>query len=126
MNQLTFGSNQQIDFGSENEFYEALGFLAKSDGSISLVWERNELSGAWGSEGRIQCHTNIAKFPLALSRAFTAGVGITIKHRINCNEYVHHIVTHHNFAYGKEQSYSDIRNTVPTTYLSDFDRGYNL
>jgi len=49
----TFGTKNQINFRSESEYYEFLGFLAKSDGTTMLVWEDNDLSGAWSKEGRI-------------------------------------------------------------------------
>lgn len=125
MNQLAFGKKNQIVFASENDFYESLGFLAKSDGTISLVWEHNEDQGAWGSEGRIQCYKNISIFPVALSRAFTAGTG-NILYRINCNEYVNHIVVNHNFVIGEIQNSRSIRMTVPPQYYQDYDRGINL
>lgn len=54
MYKQNFGHNSQIQFANEHEFYKFLGYLAKSDGSTSLVWEHNENQGAWGSEGRIQ------------------------------------------------------------------------
>lgn len=60
MYKQNFGHNSQIQFANEHEFYKFLGYLAKSDGSTSLVWEHNENQGAWGSEGRIQIHTNYA------------------------------------------------------------------
>lgn len=63
MAQLTFGTKQQIQFASDNDFFEALGFLSKNDGTTSIHWEHNENQGAWGSEGRIHCYQNIASFP---------------------------------------------------------------
>ena len=54
MPQLVFGTIQQIQFASDNEFFEALGFLSKNDGTTSIHWEHNENQGAWGSEGRIR------------------------------------------------------------------------
>lgn len=53
MYQQSFGRNGQVQFANEHEFYKFWGYLAKSDGSTSLVWEHNENQGAWGSEGRI-------------------------------------------------------------------------
>lgn len=52
-----FGRNKQVSFSCPEEYYELLGFLAKSDGSVSLTWENNEDQGAWGSEGRVCFHT---------------------------------------------------------------------
>lgn len=123
---LIFGKDSQIQFQNDSEFYEALGFLAKSDGTTTLVWEPNEASGAWGSEGRIQCYKDIYKFPTYFSNAFTAGNGGKIIHRINCNDYVEYISQNHNFVLGPTQNVANIKNTVPANHIIDFDRGYNL
>lgn len=36
MAQLIFGTKQQIQFASDNEFFEALGFLCKNNGTTSI------------------------------------------------------------------------------------------
>ena len=46
-----FGKRNKMRFDSPEEYYETLGFLAKSDNSIELVWEDNDDQGAWGKEG---------------------------------------------------------------------------
>lgn len=120
-----FGTKGQISFDTENDYYETVGFLAKSDGTTSFAWEDNDEQGAWGKEGRIQCYKNISSFPSSLSRAFTAGTGGTV-HRINCNEFVHHLRDKHKFTLGKEQNHEDIRLTIPTKYIPDFERGLSL
>lgn len=125
MNQLVFGKRGHLRFLSENEFYEALGFLAKSDGTTSLVWEDNDLSGAWGREGRILCYRNLPTFPRALAAAFRSGTG-TILQRINCNAYLEHISQFHGFVIGRTQNITAIRNTVQPPYLADFNRGLTL
>ncbi len=125
MAQLIFGTKQQIQFASNNEFFEALGLLAKNDGTSSIHWEHNEEQGAWGSEGRIHVSRNAAIFPNYFRNAFTAGTG-GVLHRINCNEFVEYIVTNHSFQLGRVQSLTDIRATIPSTYLPDFDRGLAL
>lgn len=38
----TFGTQNQMQFADDYEFFKFLGYLAKSDGSTSLVWEHNE------------------------------------------------------------------------------------
>ena len=113
-------------FDSPEQYYETLGFLAKSDGSITLVWERNEEQGAWGSEGRIHCHSNLNKFTAPLRRKFTRGRARNVLHRINCNEFVQDITTVHNFDMGSVQNTALIRTTIPPQYLADFDRGLAL
>jgi hypothetical protein len=126
MYQQYFGKRNKMRFDSPEEYYETLGFLAKSDGSISLVWEHNEDQGAWGSEGRIHCHSNINKFTAPLTRKFTAGRAQNVIHRINCNEFVEDIVTNHSYSMGSTQNTANIRATIPNQYLADFDRGLNL
>jgi hypothetical protein len=118
-----FGTKDQVHFASENEYYEVLGYLAKSDGTTSIVWEHNEEQGAWGSEGRILIYIN--NFPFNGISQLTKGVG-NITYRINCNEFIKNIIDDHGFIEGKSQSIDDIRNTVPTEYLSDFNHGLNL
>ena len=119
----TFGTKNQIQFKNENEFYELLGYLAKSDGSTSLVWEHNEQQGAWGCEGRIQFYTN--DHPFTANLPYSAGVG-SIKSRVNCNEFIENLKVNHGFVMGKQQEIEAIRKTVPTAYLSDFERGLKL
>ena len=125
MAQLIFGTNQQIQFASDNDFFEALGFLSKNDGTTSIHWEHNENQGAWGSEGRIHCYKNIANFPAYFSNAFSSGVS-NIIHRINCNEYIEYLATNHDFQFGHNQDVNAITATIPAQYLGDFNRGLNL
>ena len=125
MAQLIFGTKQQIQFASDSEFFEALGFLSKNDGTTSIHWEHNENQGAWGSEGRIHCYQNIASFPAYFSNAFTAGVNKII-HRINCNEYIEYIATNHHFQLGNNQNLELITSTIPAQYIADFNRGMTL
>lgn len=124
MYKQSFGSKGQIQFANEHEFYTLLGYLAKSNGSTSLVWEHNENQGAWGSEGRIQVHIN--NMPNIGQLTFTAGNGGDVVTRINCNEFVENICTQHGFTYGKTQNIPLIRGMVPTAYVADFDRGFNM
>lgn len=121
-----FGKRNKMRFDSPQEYYETLGFLAKSDGSISLVWEHNEDQGAWGSEGRIHCHNNINKFTAPLKRKFTAGRAKNVIHRINCNEFVQDIVTNHAFQMNSNQDTNVIRATIPPQFILDFNRGLAL
>jgi len=124
MYQKAFGTKQQIEFNSEPEYYELLGYLAKSDGSTKLVWERNDESGAWGPEGRIEFNQTPPD-SLGANLLHTAGRD-TIESRVNCNEFVKHIVDNHQFEYGSTQDQDSIRSTIPDEYNSDFDRGFNL
>jgi hypothetical protein len=123
MYQSSFGTENQVQFDNEHEYYELLGFLAKSDGTTSLTWERNEEQGAWGSEGRIKFYTSILPFLATLSH--TAGVGNVVS-RVNCNEFVQNLYEDHDFVNGGTQEVSAIRATIPEEYLADFERGLNL
>ena len=124
MYKSSFGSKGQIQFANEHEYYTFLGYLAKSDGSTSIVWEHNENQGAWGSEGRIQVH--ISNMPNIGQLAITAGNGGDVISRINCNEFVENICTNHGFNYGKNQDIIKIRQTITVQYQADFDKGLNL
>ena len=123
MYKSSFGTKSQVQFNNEHEYYELLGFLAKSDGTTSLVWEHNEEQGAWGSEGRIQFFTSILPFMATLPH--TAGVG-NIESRVNCNEFIENLNRNHNFVLGRQQDVVAIRATIPEEYLADFERGLNL
>lgn len=123
MYQTTFGTRNQVQFRDEHEYYELLGYLAKSDITSSLVWEHNEEQGAWGSEGRIQFYTS--NRPYAATLPHTAGVG-SIVSRVNCNEFVRNLNKDHNFIYGQRQNVESIRDTIPEEYLEDYDRGLNM
>lgn len=115
-----FGRNKQVSFSCPDEYYEFLGYLAKSDGSTSITWENNEEQGAWGSEGRIHFYTR--RLPAMGTLNFTAGNGSTYK-RINCNAFVEHIYKYHAFVQGKYQNIDAIRATIPTKYIACFERG---
>jgi len=93
-----FGHQNKLTFNSESDMYEVIGFLATSK-RTSLTWERNEKSGAWGSEGRIHCK------------------------RINCNEFVKFLADSHDFQLNNSHSVERIRLTIPNVYLVDFERG---
>lgn len=115
-----FGKNGQVGFSCPEEYYELLGYLAKSDGTTSITWENNEDQGAWGSEGRICFHTR--KLPLIGCLRFTAGNGSIYK-RVNCNAFVEHLSRHHCFIQGKIQNIEAIRKTIPSEYIAYFERG---
>lgn len=124
MYKQSFGTEQQVQFANEHEFYSLLGYLAKSDGTTSIVWEHNENQGAWGSEGRIQIHT--PNMPNIWNLRYTAGNGGNVLQRVNCNEFVAIICNNHGFVVGGVQNITLIRNLVPTLYQADFDRGLNM
>lgn len=125
MAQHTFGVKKQIQFSSDNDFFEALGFLSKNDGTTSIHWEHNENQGAWGSEGRIHCYKNTSNFPIYFSNAFTAGTN-NIVYRINCNEYIEYLAKNHAVQLGHNQNVNAILTTIPAANIVDFNRGLTL
>ena len=125
MYKQSLGKKNQMQFANEHEFYKLLGYLAKSDGSTSLAWEHNENQGAWGSEGRIQVHLERNPGGVGI-HVKTAGNGGNVLKRINCNDFVKCISTHHGFVMGGKQDVNVIINTVPTVYRQDFWDGFNL
>lgn len=56
-----YGKNNQVKFADDHEYYRFLGYLAKSDGSTNIVYERNDQQGAWAPENRIQFFTYSTK-----------------------------------------------------------------
>lgn len=118
----TFGTQNQMKFANDHEFFQFLGYLAKSDGSSSLVWEHNEEQGAWGSEGRIQLYKPL---PHQWNVNVTAGTGNIIG-RINCNEFIQHIRSNYGFVEWKVQDIVAIRVNIPKEYEPDFNNGLNL
>lgn len=121
-----FGKGKRMRFYSENEYYETLGFLSKTDSSTLIVWERNQDQGAWGPEGRILCFHSLNKFTPPLKRKFTKGLGKKIKHRINCTEFVANLINNHEFVLNEKQDIVKIKHTIPESFHADFDKGYYL
>ena len=119
-----FGSRKQMTFNSRDDYYEFLGFLANNNNKTSLTWENNEDQGAWGSEGRIQLYVEQPD-ELKVKLKHTAGTG-NIVSRVNCNEYLSHIVRFHSFQEGSIQDVEVIRNTIRENDLDAFDRGLQI
>lgn len=118
-----FGTKQQIQFSSEEDYYEFLGFLSKNDNSTRIVWENNDQQGAWGQEGRIEFYSKPPSLNVLL--VHTAGNG-TLHSRVNCNEFIKNLNVNHNFIINGPQDLSAIKATIPIKFLVDFDRGLKL
>ena len=114
----------QIRFLIEEDYYEFLGYLAKEDGTTKLVWEHNDEQGAWAGEGRIQFYvTQPAALRAKLNH--TRGTG-SIVSRVNCNDFIEHILQYHHFTSNGSQDIATIRSSVPAAHITDFDRGLAL
>lgn len=119
-----FGSKNQVHFNNEHEFYQLLGFLAKSDKTTALAWEHNEDQGAWGSEGRIIFY--IQARPFSNNLEYTAGNGGIIISRVNCNDFVENLNRDYGFVMGAIQPIDDIRGKIPAPFLKDFEMGLTM
>ena len=119
-----YWNNNQVRFVDDLEYHRFLGYLAKSDGSTKIVYEQNDLQGAWASENRIQFFVD-PPIPIASNVSLTAGVG-NIKYRVNCNDFLQEIINFHGFVNGRTQNLSLIRQAIPSAYLQDFNKGLNL
>ena len=73
-----FGRNGQVGFSCPDDYYELLGYLAKSDGSTSITWENNEDQGAWGSEGSPQDVYDLQQGTAPFTKESTAMISINI------------------------------------------------
>jgi hypothetical protein len=119
-----FGTMDQIRFDTEADYYEFLGYLAKGDGTTKLVWERNNEQGAWAEEGRIQFYVTQ---PVALRAKLNHTAGnASIVSRVNCNDFVEHIVQYHHFVSNSSQDVVRIRSSIPGAHIADFNRGLAL
>lgn len=116
-----FGTKDQVQFDTPEDYYEFLGYLAKEDGTTKLVWENNDEQGAWAVEGRIQFYVEAPRALHARLR-HTAGTG-NIVSRVNCNDFVEHIAQHHHFISNRPQNQAKIRKSIPVAHRGDFDRG---
>lgn len=130
MYKSTFGTNKppQISFANASEYYQALGYLAKQDGSTKIKWEDNDVKGtAWGKEGRIEFF--ISNPLISGTYSHTAGNGGKVLSRVNCNEFIKHINQNHNFINIKNQTDKQnkdaIKSTIPEKFKKDFDDGYS-
>lgn len=124
MYQNRFGTQDQICFDSEADYYEFLGYLAKRDETTKVVWENNDEQGAWGAEGRILFYTPL---PSALRARLkhTSGAGRIVS-RVNCNAFVEHIAQYHRFAFDGLQDEAKIRASIPAAHIEDYERGLRL
>ncbi len=124
MYQQSFGTANQVQFQSEHEYYELLGYLTKNDGSTRITWENNDDSGAWAQEGRILFY-NVPPAALSAGLHHTAG-NQTYASRVNCNAFVENLLNNHSFTTNPQQDRNAIYATVPPAYQTDFNRGLTL
>ncbi|ENV3693413.1 TPA: hypothetical protein NKP43_002621 [Vibrio parahaemolyticus] len=121
MSQLVFGNHPRLIFSSESEMYESIGYLARKSG-LSIRREDNHNQGAWGPEYRIYVYEPLDNASGALRNKASKGVGNVVA-RINCNEFILLLFEKYGFVMGDSQNITSIRASIPSGYLSDFERG---
>ena len=120
---IEFGDQNIITFRDNSKLYEAIGYLSnfsKRGLNISIESYNNK----WGVEYRIWLK-NVVNAPYDIRSAFSKGTQSYVA-RLNCNEFIHHLINEHCFAVDEIVSVDVIRATIPFEYIDDFDRGYNL
>lgn len=145
MVKLKYGKRKPyLIFNSDCDFFETYGFLCNHiKHKLSFQWEYNANSGAWGNEGRIHFYkTNIGSYapkPIALSNRLTAGRGVNLIHRLNCNDFIKELVNNYGFAVNPNKPGNAVNRSpqglippanplafVPNQYIADYNRGYNM
>ena len=124
---LVWGSNGQLKFKNDREYYKSLGIFANPK-LTSIRWEENTQTGSYADAYRLRVHaaTKTAKLPNAIKNA------LRDDGRINCNPYVLNLLENHGFAMSGNTivaSYEDVINTIPnseTENIVAFIEGYNL
>lgn len=145
MARLQYGTRHPyLTFSSDAEFFETLGFLCNTrKHGLSFKWEFNANSGAWGNEGRIHFlrigFSDYNPKPIALQNRLTAGRGGNIVYRLNCNDFIKELVQFYGFIVNPHQPGNAITRSpqglippsnpltyVPSQYITDFNRGFNM
>lgn len=117
---IILGRSKQVNC-PKSEFYRFLGYIANHPHDIRIVFENNELCGAWGSEGRIHFFSETARTIFGNYFKFTKGVGNTL-YRLNCNALIEKLVNY-GFTLGSMQNHTAIRANIPTDQVVNFDSG---
>ena len=125
--QLIWGENGKLSFQNEEEYYEALGVLARNE-LTKISWKRDESCRAWGTEGQILC----AFTPQRTCRMLETA---TQQSKIFCNDFVQNLIQRHWFQESTIPSVktvlvvpkdkAGVLRTVPRQYWYDFERGYH-
>ena len=134
MAQLDWGTGIGLHFRNNEEYYETLGYLSRDSGDVVVYTHKNDISGAWAGQGKLETNVDKEDLPSGLRRSFI----MSGDHRLSVTDYVENLVYNHSFTcyndptgnrytyYRFPESYIAVRSTVPNEYLEDFDRGYNM
>ncbi|MBQ1992997.1 MAG: hypothetical protein II243_00835 [Lachnospiraceae bacterium] len=124
-----------MNFDSEKEYYEALGFLAKDEEHVRVYTENNDKASEWAVQGRMSLrNVSVDSLPEALMNVFETSADV----RISEPRYVRNLMENHNFTKEVDPIGSDftkrlykemlekVLETVPEEFENDFYRGYHL
>lgn len=120
-----------LEFPNYDDYYETLGFLSHPRTTVRIYTHKNQQSGAYGSQGKLECTNNILTRPLLNSFQQSKD------NRLSVSSYVNTLIRMHHFQLDDptNQAYTvhvsapnvtTVRSTVPNNYLPSFDRGYNM
>lgn len=134
MARLIYSNRKDIIFNDLHEVYETIGMLTAQRYSRITI-EQNQISGAWGEEGRIHIFSNPNKFVNPIAIRFSAGVGKTL-YRVNSNAFVEDLIANHGFTIGSIPLGGTVADVIPPSYSVglglvqigydiDYIRGYN-
>ena len=123
MEQLVYGKDGQLSFKTKEDLYIAIGFLASSDSVSRIYFEENQKSGARGNEWRIDFYSKPENMPKSIMDSITFSPSNNLL-RLNNKEFVQFLQTC-GFNYGNSQNIENIKKTIPSEYMNDFNIGFN-
>ena len=112
--QLRFGVRNVITFKNEEDFFLCLGYLSNLDRTAHVNIE--EYENKYGAEYRIWLK-NINQIPYTLKLAISDGGNYEA--RLNCNEYIKHIISNYGFPNTNER-------LIPDKYKKYYFEGKEL
>lgn len=127
---LNYSCKNNLHFSNTSDFFIIVGVLANNK-YTKIVWEPNKKQGAWGNEARIHIYVDNIYITQILQSWFTKGrqnISPPILRRVQCNNYIKYLNKSFGIQNGIDQNGVNIRQIVQTqysTYLNDFDIGYN-
>ena len=118
---LRWGSNPQLVFETEDEFYRTLGQVT-NENAFAISFEANKKTCSYSDAYRLRVRGNDYEFLTnALKNKLRTGG------RINCNEYVEYLISHHNFLRSGniiKRNFENVIATIPEQYVSSFLQGF--
>ena len=131
MARLRWGTGIGLTFLNDSEYYFVLGFLSNRANGIDIYTHQNDLSGAWGGQGKLHNRSTNLNLPRALATAFNKSGD----DRLSVSDYVRNLVDYHAFDgwsdrtgnrytfYRFPTSIDLVRATIPSAHMVDFESG---